>query len=406
MGALVEMGRDGRSGPIRALYNVDPTKCVLTGSSDYPLKYYPPRGKKNVQKWSEDDFFRVVSLPSVKEEFNGLGNCAVSRSIQLAQLMLAVYRHDEEKLLARAPRGLLLLSGISQKQWKDAMAARDSELDSVGMKYFGSVAVLASASTTAEAKLLALSELPVSFNLKEFTDMILYGYSLCFGYDPSEFYPVQYGALGRGNEVQIQHEKATGKGRLDFVLGFQEQLQQYLPDSIDFAFEQRDDQGDLLHAQVDQAWSTVIKTLYTSVFNGQPLIDNEESRVLLSEYGVIPSTWSPTTEVQSSDIDEVDNDPKVDPSEGESPDKEDEEETTDNPVAASPTAQSLWNLRVSNKRILRDKLLQSRSVYQAAVRFPTEPIVQFNYPSMSTTILWESGESLLAPTKLFSIPRR
>lgn len=37
LGAVTEIGRDGPDGPARAFYNVDPTKCILTGNAATPL---------------------------------------------------------------------------------------------------------------------------------------------------------------------------------------------------------------------------------------------------------------------------------------------------------------------------------------------------------------------------------
>ena len=401
MGSIVELGTEGKNGPVRALYHVDPTRCYLTGNYKTPLRYSPSKGK--VQNWKDTDFFRVASLPSIREDYRGLGNCAIDRALQLGQLMRAVYRHDEERLGARAPRGLMLLSGINRKQWDDAMEARDAELDQNMMQYFGSVAVLASASASVDAKMIALSELPTSFNLKEGTDMILYGYALCFGYDASEFYPVQYGALGRGNEVALQHEKATGKGRLDFVLGFQEQLQNFLPDSVTFTFDQRDEEGDLLHAKVEQAWVDVAKTMYTATVNGQPMITVEEARVLLADYGIIPSSWSEAEYVHGTDLEDVDEQPEVESpdssSEGQSPEPS-EEPSEDNPVAASPTANAkiqYMKYKTLKNKVMREKLLEDPAMWKAAEKYPREPIVQYSFPANTITILWESGEDLLKP---------
>ncbi|NIV32859.1 MAG: hypothetical protein GWN58_26455, partial [Anaerolineae bacterium] len=63
---------------------------------------------------------------------------------------------------------------------------------------------------------------------------------LITGTDASEFWPVQTGALGRGRETEIQHRKAASKGAMEFALAYQEQLQNELPDSLLFEFEQRD----------------------------------------------------------------------------------------------------------------------------------------------------------------------
>jgi hypothetical protein len=422
LGTMVEMGRDGVGGPVAALYNVDPTKCRLTGANDFPIQYYPGKGGRS-QKWSQEDFFRVTSMPSEVEEYSGLGYCPVDRCIRLAQLLIAVYRHDEEQLLARAPRGLLLLSGINRDQWDKAMLVRNSELDSDRMKYYGAVAVLASVSAKVDAKLLALSSLPTSFNLRDWMDMMLYGYSLCFGYDPSEFWPVQYGALGRGNETEIQHEKATGKGRLDFVLGFQEQFQEYLPDSIEMEFDQRDEQGDLLHAQIFNAWVTAAKIAYEagSTTTGGSLLSRAETRVLLANNGVIPSSWSENTEVASTDIANAENEPAVsdagDANTVETPNASGSAPaTTKNPVAASPTAQMLLK---QHKEYMQDhqislemrrrELLESDRVWSAAKKFPEEQIVEYEFTPAcmmgKTRIIWDRGSDVLRP-RVWAVQRK
>ena len=42
LGGLAEVGRAFRDGPMVGLYHLDPLRCTLTPSYDYPLKYYPP----------------------------------------------------------------------------------------------------------------------------------------------------------------------------------------------------------------------------------------------------------------------------------------------------------------------------------------------------------------------------
>jgi hypothetical protein len=395
IGTIVEVGRDGKGGPVSALYNVDSTKCHLSGSSDFPLKYHPKKGPE--QTWGVDDFFRVVSAPSILEEHLGLGNCAVSRAIQLAQLMVALYRHDEEKLLSRAPRGLLLLQGIKQNQWDTAMAARDEKLNSVEDKYYGAIAVLASASATVDAKMVALSELPADFNLRDWMDMLLYGYALCFGYDASEFWPVQYGALGRGNETQIQHEKATGKGRLDFVLGFQEQLENFLPDSIDFEFDQRDEQGDLIHASVHQAWASVAKTLVKD----SGLLNVDEGRIILAQFGIIPDEWTESKFIETTDqVDVAESDNTG--TDGQSPDESGESGEETNPVAASPSANIRPTFNTAMLKQWKERLKESECVRNAAIKFPAEEIVQYSYPGNHIITLWDRGDEVYK-RKLFNI---
>ena len=387
MGAVLEVGRDGQNGPMRGLYNVDPARCVLSGNSQYPLRYYPS-GSGKMQRWREIDYLRVVSIPSTDETFNGLGYCAVSRCLELVKLMIAVYGYDKEQLGAKAPTGLLLLNGISQKQWDNAMKAREADLQSKDYNWFANVAVLASAAATVDAKLMALRSLPASFQLRDWMDMMIYGYALCFGYDPSEFWPVQFGALGRGTETEIQHEKATGKGRLDFVLGLQEQLQENLPDSLSFLFDQRDEKGDLLHAQVDQAWATFGKTL----IDGQILIPGEV-RVLLAEQNVIPRSWAPTADELSTDQENADNDPEV----LEEPDPN--AIVTEDPAAKKtikPAKAITARVQdVSNMLDARDILMNMSSVRRAIEYYPDEELVEYKYPENTYSVICRRTDDLL-----------
>ena len=289
------------------------------------------------------------------------------------------------------------------------MQAREAKQEARGFDYFGPLAVIASANTSADAKMIALSQLPVSFNLREWMDMLIFGYAVCLGYDASEFWPVQFGALGRGTETEIQHEKATGKGRLDFVLGFQEQLQRpdIWPESLEFQFDQRDEKGDLIHAQVNQAWASVCKTL-------EGVLSDSERRVLLADWGVIPRIWAPTDSAEATDLrDENDDDHEI----VEDEEEEAEEEEENGEEVGDEEAQSLRafgitkrdapkipipdTLVTKNETILmrnyKEELRSRYPIFEAARKFPDEPIVMYGWPANTITILWESGRDLLKP---------
>lgn len=306
IGTVVETGRDGEGGPLRALYNVDPVACRLTGDPDWPLAYYdtkatgargyPDAGVGDGQPWGPSDFFRAVPLPSNDQKLAGLGYCAVSRVYELAKLMLAIYEHDSEKLGAKAPKGILLLNNITQDQWVNAMKARDANLTQKERDYYGGVEVIAQmGSEPPDAKLFALSQLPDGFDIQTTTNLLMYAYALCFGYDPIEFWPVAAGALGRGRETDIQHRKGTGKGGMEFVFSLQDRLQQELPDSLLFQFEERDAEGELLDAQIHKAWADVAQILSTGI------LTPEQTRQYLVDKGVIPSEWAESSQQASVD---------------------------------------------------------------------------------------------------------
>lgn len=291
LGSITEIGRlNSEQGPLDSLYFVDPAQCYLTGSFSEPLAYKPSRNAK-IQYWKRDDYFRVVSLPSTDENLYGLGFCALSRAIELLKIMVGIYQYDNEMLLNRAPRGLMLLKGITQDQWEDAMTSREARLDGDEKRYYGAVNVLATLDpgVEIEAQLVALSQLPAEFDQKVFTDLLMYGYALIFGYDPREFWPVSAGSLGTATETEAQHRKGGAKGGLDFVLGFAEKLQAELPDTLQFQFEERDLDGELANSEADKAKADVTLALYDK---GQGLITLDEGRILLVQDGLIDDDWT------------------------------------------------------------------------------------------------------------------
>lgn len=381
IGAITEIGRDTYNGPLRAIYHVDPTRCRLTGDRDYPLRY-----DLNREPWRVDDFFRLVSMKSILEDYKGLGLCAVSRVLDMAKIMLAVYNHELEQLGSRAPKGLMLLQNIGQGQWEEAMKVREARLDSDMRRYYNAVAVIAQEGVDAiDAKLIALSQLPEGFDIEVFTNLLMYAYALCIGYDPIEFWPVLAGQLGRGRETDIQHRKGTGKGGLNFMLAYQDQIQMHLPESIQFEFEQRDQEGVLLDAQVTQAWANVAATLYTggsstapgpagdkggdgetalapaanTINESQSILTRDEVRTMLVNAGVIPASWT-------NNIEDV-------------------------------TATDAKGVDVERYR--REELLSQEHVRRSLELFPNEPIIRYSWPENKSQVLFLNAQDALRATR-------
>lgn len=363
MGFVSEEARDGGpDGPLRDLYFVDPTRCYFTGRSDYPLSYTPKGGKE--QFWTNSDYFQVSSMTSINEEHRDLGFCALGRAISLIQLMLAVYEHDKEVLGAKAPRGLLLLKNVSENQWVQAMTERAVNLAAMEREYYGGVAVLAQEGVDdVDAKLIALSQLPANFDLEKTTNLMMYGLALVFDRDPREFWPVSQGPLGSGNETQIQHTKASGKGGLSFILAYQDQLQQELPETLEFQFEQRDIGGELLEAQVKKAWADVGAVLFDK---GQGPLTIDETRIFLAEAGVIPTEWT------------------------EAPDE--------------ATAESSGEVSGQKRSIDNERWISQESMWASAFKWPLEPLIKRDSLGKSA-YLYSSGFDFLKRNKLHPMAR-
>jgi hypothetical protein len=304
LGAVVETGRTQKNGPLAALYTVDPTKCKLTGDIEYPLKYSTANNDK--ADWEPMDYFRVSSFPTVAENMNGLGFCAVSRCLEIAKLVVSVFEHYREQLGSKAPKGILTIQGVSLDQWLASLEESTDALKELEREYYSGVQVLASENPIS-VNLTSLSNLPNQFEYDTFVSLAMYGYALAFGYDPREFWPVSGGTLGTGKETESQHRKATSKGGLDFALGFQEKMQEELPPTLEYEFEQRDVEGDILEKQLRQSELNIVEDLFTKANSvGEALTSRDEARQLLVDAKLIPEEWTiPEEEVEIADTDDA-----------------------------------------------------------------------------------------------------
>lgn len=377
MGFVAELGREGNIDPdpetgeldyippLAAIWSTDPTRFRLTGNSLYPLEYFPTNGR--VQRWRHEDFFRIMANPSLLDTHRDLGLCAVLMCIELAKILIAVYRYDNEQLGSRAPIGLLLLQNISQQRWDDAMRGRKAELDGLERDLFGGVAVLAEKGPMApDAKLIALANLPKGFDREQYVTLLMYLYALVFEFPPDEFWPVQTGGLGRNREAEIGMERATQKGEASFFLSFQERFQQELPAAgggtplVLFAFDERSDRGRLAEAELSLTWAKFAQTLYEAGLDvNAPLLTREQALSILVDKGILPPEFTEYEEmVQATDLHET---------------------------------------RSKKIRRWRIEARERVELWRVAELFPKEPIVRYSYPEEKTYILWERGEELIRP---------
>jgi hypothetical protein len=360
IGWTLETEREERDelefGPLTGFYHVDSGQAYLTGDMEKPLNV-------GGAEWFRHDYFRISSLTSADK--HGLGFCSTSIVLEMLQIMIAIYQYDQERLLARAPKGLLLLSGILEEQWVDAMQTRQTALAAREQEWFNGVAVLTSPSKDIpiEAKLMALSQLPEEFDRMKFTQLFVYTMALVVGRDPAEFWPVAGGSFGRSEETKVQHQKAIKKSR-EFNLDYADQLTDDvygLPASLHYENQERDDQGMLLKAEIANAWGEFAQKMYEpGGSDGEPIFDREIIQSILVDEGIIdPRYTEMMEESQATDI------------------------TKARTKGGRRHLRSLQEWAMTKPRVQRCV----ESPY-----FRDEPIIMYNWPDNREIVLWRSGD--------------
>lgn len=297
LGFAVEVGAD-KNGVPTALWSFDPTRVRLTGiiNAKAPyMVYYPPTGQVNLFR---SDVLHSNSLPTIQEEMRGAGYCAIERSVLMAKIMLGLVHHQIEKLNAAPGKGLALFKGIQRDEWEQAKAEAEAMIETLGARYYKGILSLFTANSDAEVDLLNFSNLPDNFVLKDFVEIIMQAYSLAFNYPVGEFWAISSGSFGRTGEHKLQQQQATDKGELEFSSSLQEQLRSwFLPPSLYYTFEERNDTGELNKADLIKAKTETLLEMYNAgrrfvVEGEEPLFSPKEIRQLFVEHGIIPPEWT------------------------------------------------------------------------------------------------------------------
>lgn len=347
-GFVTETGRDGESGPLRALWSVDPVRVDLTGNPAAPLKYRPLNG--SAQTWLPEDFFRAASLPSTDEARRGYGFPALARCYEGAKIMVGVYQVFQEATFTTKPQGVILGKGISEETWKIALQSYDESLVQYNQRFGKLMTLMNEGSDAPEISLQMFRRLPDNFDLQKWTSLLMYLYALAFGYDAREYFPVDSGDLGSAKETETQHRKASSKGDLDFSLAHQEQIQNQLPASLLFEYEQRDVQGEVADAEAAKVKAELVTELTRWEINGASVLTSEQILQIAAQHGIIPDEWTPQEEeVSASDV----------------------------------------------KSSEMERTRENGVIRRAAERFPQEPIVRYEFPGDRARTLFSSGEDLL-----------
>jgi len=304
-GYASEIGFRYRGGPAETMWHLDPTACRLTGIAKPPVYYYPGSGKVPLKR---EEYIHGNSMPSPEEKMKRAGFCAVERALEFTRLMIGVNRYQLEKLGIAPPKGILLGKGITLDEYEQAVNQANEDVENRDMAYYRGMMFLFTRNTDAALDFIGLSELPENFELVQFVDVLMQSYALAFGYPVGEFWSIQSGSFGRTGEMKEQQQQATAKGELDFALSFQEQLQTFfLPATVNFQFDQRNDRGDLVRAEADIKAFEIIKEAFETVNGkGESLIERDEGRELMAQHGLLPSEWTENDEdLAISDLKEI-----------------------------------------------------------------------------------------------------
>jgi hypothetical protein len=252
-GAFVELirdpGMDANSkfkedrAPVLGIAHMDSNQCTRTGDPKFPVIYTDRSVKDHKLAW-----YQVIPFsdyPSAIEKMNGVGICAVSRSLRLAQIMRSIFIFKDEKISGRHYKALHMVSGVSRQDLADILKRGKEEADNMGQIRYIDPAILASLDPEkpVSTATIDLASLPDGFDFDAELKWYISGLALCFGVDYQEFAPLPGGGIGSSNQSETLNVKTSGKGPAMFMK-IAEAFKNYgvLPRGYEMIFEDLDQQ--------------------------------------------------------------------------------------------------------------------------------------------------------------------
>ncbi len=253
-GAFIEVIRSGpgEGDPVVGIAHLDAGRCRRTGVPEFPVVYTDRRGLQH--KLRPHQVIAWAEFPSPVETMNGVGLCAVSRVLRMAQLLRDIAVYQREKVGGRNPQALYLVSGISTRMIDDAIAANKARKDAQGLARFTLPVVIGSLDPTATVAVdkVELASLPDNFDADVTLRWYITQLALGFGADYQDFAPMSLGGLGSSAQSLVLHMKSRGKGPALFMKGLEYYFNFHgvMPRNVTFRYDEQDMAADTETAQL------------------------------------------------------------------------------------------------------------------------------------------------------------
>lgn len=287
-GAFVEIVRkeDAPNSPVVNLNHLDAGKCIRTGMADVPVIYYDRDNVEHKIKWYQ--ILTFEDMPSPIEEMNGMQVCFLSRVLRAAQIIKDFGIYKREKIAGRNPGEIHLVSGVQTKLIEDKLQDEQHRANNQGYTRFMIPVVIGSLDPNANVSSTTIDLRSVPDGFDEDTTLRWYiaQIAMAAGADYQDFAPLASGNLGTSSQSEILDRKSRGKGQETWRKLWEHKLNfnGILPQSVTFAFDEKDIEADKREAELDD---TRAKTYSTYYDQGQGVLPLNVIHQMMADDGVL-----------------------------------------------------------------------------------------------------------------------
>lgn len=281
-GAYIELIAPGNplkppTGAITGLAHLDSMRCLPTGDPEFPVVYYDRNGKLHLMHHTR--VIHLLDTPDGDEGRPGYGECALSRSIAIAQRQIYMGRYIVQNLDDKPSPGFVVATNVGKNERDQALLNYTNEQGRDEMPPWGKTFWLYSLDPTAPAKLepVTFSRPPEKFDYKVYVELDVNMLALAIGMDVQELWQLTGGNIGSAGQSEILHAKSQGKMYGDGLTMLERKLNDAIPESAEFAFKTRDPYEAGERAQTASVWAGFVSSV------GAKMTPDEARRLLANQ---------------------------------------------------------------------------------------------------------------------------
>lgn len=254
-GAFLEViGAGRKDGPIIgmpvSIAHLDSSRCLRTGSFEYPVIYTDTDGQRYKLHYTR--VMMASQMESPIADMLGVGVCAISRCINVAQTLTDLLIFKMENLGSRPHRQIVVTrGGLDPRDLQTAFRMAEGQMDAMGLRRYSKV-VVAGSQALPEASLESydLSKMPTGVDETTSITLGMAAIALAFGTDARELFPALTAGATRADAL-LQHMKQRGKGPGQ-ILQITERLMnfKFVPPHLKFSTDFQDDAQDRQEAEI------------------------------------------------------------------------------------------------------------------------------------------------------------
>jgi len=258
-GAFFEVIRQSEveTSPCLGINHLDAGRCRRTGVDDWPIIYTDRKGKDH--KMLPHQVVATSDFPSPIETANGVGLCAVSRMLRMAQLMRDIGIRDRERASGMDSKLLHIIGGVGKQALEQVLEGHKAQQIEQGYQRYSKPIIFTALDPDKPPTVATLDLAP---NPEQFTgasyDTVMKWYitllAMGLGVDYQDLAPLPSRGIGGSQQSLILHQKSKGKGPELFMKTIEHVFNFHgiIPKNVHFEYSEKDIADEIEQAELQK----------------------------------------------------------------------------------------------------------------------------------------------------------